>query len=386
MRRRQLVATAAAGAVCAALATLSVTAGPVVSRKLGPSSAPAAYASTIRHDLPAYGMRRAPLVIAHRGASAYHAEHTLEAYRMAIAMGADYVEADLVVTRDGQLVARHENDLSATTDVAHHPEFAARRVTKQVDGSVKTNWFAEDFTLAELKTLRAVPRAVPLPPGAALRPATGASGAPSTNAVTVADTVPSLQEIIDLVHEQSVALGRPIGLYLELKFPAYFAARGLAPEPLLAAALRRNHLDSAIAPVFVESFDAASLRTVHKLLPVPLIQLMSGAGGPNDAATLAQVPAYASGVGVDRARLKSLACASSPGQPNFVQLMHKAGLEVHVYTFANTTVSGPLPAVAFRPGDPSNLAEPLAEYRAYFRIGVDGIFTDNPDVAVRARG
>jgi glycerophosphoryl diester phosphodiesterase len=266
--RRRVQAVAVLGTAAALLATASVAA----------ASEPTPYRSVIvqpiLHPLPP---RAKPLVIAHRGASAYRPEHTLDAYRLAIQQGADYIEADLVVTADGQLVARHEDQLSWTTDVALHPDFAGRKRTKTIDGVTSTDWFAEDFTLAELKTLRARSRS-PLP-----------SAGPEP--VGSMPSLPSLQDIIDLAREY------PVGLYLELKIPSYFASLHLAPEPILVSALRANDLPRTDIPVFVESFEAASLQTVHSLLAVPLIQLLSGPVPTG----LAAVRAYAAGIGVDRA-------------------------------------------------------------------------------------
>jgi glycerophosphoryl diester phosphodiesterase len=275
------------------------------------------------------------LIIGHRGASAYRPEETLDSYRLAIAQGADYIEADLVLTSDDALVARHENELSATTDVAHHPEFADRKRTKTINGVTTTGWFTEDFTLAELRTLRAVPRRH-------LPKATSSA-------------IPTLQEIIDLVKSQR----RPVGLYLELKTPAYFTSLGLAPEPRLADALQRNHLTGNSARVYVESFDADSLRAVHRLINVPEIQLVGGAN-PADPAVqpdgLARIRQYAVGIGIDRARLGP--------DTKVVSDAHQDQLEVHVFTFG---------------------ADAEIAYRHLFSQGVDGVFTDNPDLALTAR-
>lgn len=282
------------------------------------------------------GRRHQPLIIGHRGAAAYRAEETLDSYRLAIAQGADYIEADLVLTSDDALVARHENELSATTDVAHHPEFADRKRTKTINGVTTTGWFTEDFTLAELRTLRAVPRRVQ-PPKA------------------ISGTIPTLQEIIDLAKAQH----RPVGLYLELKTPAYFASLGLAPEPRLVDALVRNHLTGDNARVYVESFDANSLRTVHRLIDVPEIQLLGGANPADPAvqpAGLDNIRQYAVGIGIDRARLTAGAKVVSDA--------HTDRLEVHVFTFG---------------------ADAEITYRRLYGLGVDGVFTDNPDLALTAR-
>jgi glycerophosphoryl diester phosphodiesterase len=280
-------------------------------------------------------VRHQPLIIGHRGASAYRPEETLDSYRLAIAQGTDYIEADLVLTSDDALVARHENELSATTDVAYHPEFADRKRTKTINGVTTTGWFTEDFTLAELRTLRAVPRRH-------LPKATSSA-------------IPTLQEIIDLVKSQR----RPVGLYLELKTPAYFTSLGLAPEPRLTDALQRNHLTGNGARVYVESFDADSLRAVHRLINIPEIQLVGGAN-PADPAVqpdgLAGIRQYAVGIGIDRARLGP--------DTKVVSDAHQDQLEVHVFTFG---------------------ADAEIAYRHLFSQGVDGVFTDNPDLALTAR-
>jgi glycerophosphoryl diester phosphodiesterase len=285
------------------------------------------------------GRHRQPLIIGHRGASAYRAEETLDSYRLAIAQGADYIEADLVTTADGALVARHENELSATTDVAAHPEFADRRRTTTINGVTWTGWFTEDFTLAELRTLRAVSR--------------------GHHDQTATATVPTLAEIIELVRGQR----RPIGLYLELKTPAYFASLGLPLEPGLADALTRARLDGPHARVYVESFDSASLRRVRQLADVPEIQLIGGADAADaavQATGLTKIREYAVGIGIDRGRLAD----DGPTARALVERAHADRLEVHVFTFGS---------------------DPQIAYQGCFALGVDGVFTDNPDLAVTAR-
>jgi glycerophosphoryl diester phosphodiesterase len=300
------------GAAVAGLTSVSAANAAEVAHR------PRSVVHRVRHPL---APRARPLVIAHRGASAYRPEHTLDAYRLAIQQGADYIEADLVMTADRRLIARHENQLSWTTDVAEHPEFAARRRTKTVEGVVATNWFAEDFTLAELKTLRARPR-TPLP------------NVPPEPV----GSIPSLEDVIDLARESSA------GLYLELKIPSYYVPLGLAPEPVLVAALR-----NARVPIFVESFEGPSLQAVHAISDLRLIQLINGPV-PVD---LEPIHRYAAGIGVDKSRLT----------PAVVARAHAERLEVHAFTFANATP---------------------ADYREYLGMGVDGVFTDNPDVARRA--
>ena len=285
-----------------------------------------------------------PIVIAHRGASGYRPEHTLAAYELGARQGADYIEPDLVSTRDGALVARHENEISGTTDVADHPGFADRRTTKEIDGKVYDGWFTEDLTLAELKTLRARERIPDV--------------RPENVAYDGRFEVPTLQEVIDLATRLSKELGRTIGIYPETKHPAHHRALGVALEPALVAALRRNGLDSAGAPVFVQSFDPASLEELGGALTVPLVQLLGS--GPVDIDAVAR---YAQAIGL----AKRLVTA------DLVATAHAVGLAVHPYTFRRER--------RFLPDDVPDLT---AELRRYYEMGVDGVFTDNPDVAVAA--
>jgi glycerophosphoryl diester phosphodiesterase len=314
---------------------------------------------------------RQPLVIAHRGASDARPENTIGAYRLAIEQGADYVEGDLMVTKDGSLVVRHDRELSATTDVASHPEFATRRVTKQVDGTKVTNWFVEDFTLAELKTLHAVARkgqAGKTPPSASVPPA---SPAPSTGPATGPETIPTVDEMIKLAQDEGKLRNRAVGLCLELKSPAYFVSLGKSPTALLAVALQRAGLGESGSPVIVESFDADALRTIRKLVPVPLMQLLSGFASPTDpglsATALTAVASYASSIGVPRELLET----GSPGKPNqqLIDTAHQVGLEIDTYTFTAT----------------AQTPDVMQLYQDYYAAGIDGVFTDNPDYALAAR-
>ena len=275
-----------------------------------------------------------PIVIAHRGASGYRPEHTLAAYELGARQGADYIEPDLVATRDGELVARHENEISGTTDVADHPEFADRRTTKEIDGQAYDGWFTEDFTLAELKTLRARERIPDV--------------RPENAAYDGEYEIPTLQEVIEL----AVRLG--VGIYPETKHPAYHRSLGLALEPRLVEALR-----GADMPVFVQSFDPASLRELGGEVAHPLVQLIGK--GPVDVAAVAE---YAHAIGP----AKQLVDAELVGAA------HAAGLAVHPYTFRREPRYLP-------EGDP----DLPAELRRHYEMGVDGVFTDNPDVAVQAR-
>lgn len=317
----------------------------------------------------------APLVIGHRGASGYRPEHTLESYRLAIALGADFVEPDLVSTRDGILVSRHENEISGTTDVADHPALASRRTTKVVDGRAVTGWFTEDLTLAELKTLRARERLPHLRPG--------------NTAYDGRYEVPTLQEVIDLVRAESLRWGRVVGIYPETKHPSYFARVGLPLEQPLTRALRRNDLDGRDAPVFVQSFEAGSLRTLDRLVDVPLVQLVSGRG-PRAAqmltpAGLREVSTYAEAIGPDRSRIVPRGPDGSMlGPTTLIDDAHAVGLLVHAYTFRDENAF--LPLDLRRGAEPGACGDARAEYDLFYDLGVDGVFSDNPDTAVLARG
>ncbi len=218
-----------------------------------------------RHARP--GQEPSPLVVAHRGASGYVPEHTLASYALAILQGADYVEPDVVMTRDGQLVARHDNELGLTTDVSSRPEFADRQRTQEVDGVALTGWFSEDFTLAEIKRLRAIERIPDIRPGNAR--------------LDGAFEVPTLQEIIDLVKTLQVSEGRRIGLYIETKHPTHFQQLGLAVERPLAELLKRNGYASRRAPAYIQSFEVDNLKTLDRLTELRLVQLY-GSGQPYD--------------------------------------------------------------------------------------------------------
>jgi glycerophosphoryl diester phosphodiesterase len=327
-----------------------------------------------------------PLVIGHRGASGYRPEHTLAAYALAARMGADYVEPDVVSTKDGVLVARHENEISGTTDVESHPEFVDRRTTKTIDGTEVTGWFTEDFTLAELKTLRAEERL----PDVRQR----------NTIYNGRYEVPTLQEVIDLTRKLSKELHRRIGIYPETKHPTYFASIDLPLERPLVATLRRNHLDGRKAKVFVQSFETANLKALDRRLDVPLVQLF---GAPatrpfdfvesGDARTYAdlatdagleEIADYADGVGPSKDYIvpRDATGASLP-PTDFVERAHAAGLVVHPYTFRNENQFLPL---ELRLGpDPNAYGNAIAEYEQFLGLGVDGLFSDNPDTAVEAR-
>jgi glycerophosphoryl diester phosphodiesterase len=326
----------------------------------------------------------APLVIGHRGASAYRPEHTLASYELAARMGADFIEPDLVSTSDGVLVARHEPEIGGTTDVGQRPEFAARHTTKTIDGVEYTGWFTEDFTLAELKTLRATER-IP----AARQENTIWNGR---------FEIPTFAEVLELRARLSDELGREIGVYPETKHPSYFASIGKPLEPALVDELSGAGLNHEGAPVFVQSFETTNLRKLHDELDVPLVQLLSAEGAPADLVAagdprtyadlvtptgLADIATYAAGIGPD----KNMVIARNPddtlGAPtSLVPDAHAVGLLVHPYTFRNENQF--LPANLRSAGGPADYGDVFAEYTAFFAAGVDGVFADNPDTALAA--
>jgi glycerophosphoryl diester phosphodiesterase len=325
------------------------------------------------------------IVIAHRGASGYRPEHTLEAYRLAIRMGADFIEPDLVSTSDGVLVARHENEISGTTDVSVHPGFADRRTTKLIDGVEVTGWFTEDFTLAELRRLRAVERL----PGVR----------PQNTAFDARYEIPTLQEIIDLAQSESARLNRTIGIYPETKFPSHFASIGLTLEEPLVRTLEHNGLTDADDAVVIQSFETTNLRWLRRMTGVRLVQLLDGVGRPYDLALagdprtyadlataegLAGIAGYADGVGPDKDLLIGRDADDRMLPPStVVRDAHRAGLVVHAWTFRAENRF--LPREHRIGDDPHARGDITAEYEAFLQLGVDGVFADQPDTAVAAR-
>jgi glycerophosphoryl diester phosphodiesterase len=284
-----------------------------------------------------------PIVIAHRGASALRPEHTLASYELAIELGADYIEPDVVATRDGVLVARHENEISGTTDVAARPEFAARRAVKEIDGRERAGWFTEDFTLAELRTLRARERLPEL----------------RGTAFDGRFEIPTLEEVIALAARAGV------GVYPETKHPSYFAAIGLALEPPLLAAL-----DGFGGPVFIQSFEAGNLRALRRDTEHPLVRLTAGA-----APDVAAIAEYADAIGPHKDQVIPRREDGRLGEPtSLVADAHAAGLAVHAWTFR--------PEPEFLPTG-MDLA---AELGAFLAAGADGVFADDVRAAVAARG
>ena len=319
-------------------------------------------------------MRQAdPLVIAHRGASGYRPEHTLAAYRLAIALGADYVEPDLVPTKDGVLVARHDAELSRTTNIARRGEFADRMTTKLVDGRELTGWFVEDFTLAEIKTLRAVERLPEL--------------RPHNTRFDGRYDVPTFDEILDLVTVESERLGREIGVYTETKHPSYFADQGLHMGELLLDALSMHGYGGPEAPAFVQSFDPEYLQWLRPRTGLPLVQLVETTGRVDlvTSTGLRRVTRWADGVGVAKDLvLPRHAGTGTIGDPSpLVADAHAAGLFVHVWTMRDENAFLP---TGYRRGEsPADPGDSIEETQAFLDAGVDGLFTDQPDTTLEAR-
>ncbi len=348
-----------------------------------------------------------PLVLGHRGATGYLPEHTLASYALAILQGADFIEPDLVSTKDGVLIARHEVNITGTTDVAGHPEFASRETTKTIDGITETGWFADDFTLAEIKTLRAVQR---LP-----------FRAQQFNGVF---PIPTFDEVLDLARAARRLHGREVGVYPETKHPTYHQSVGLPLERKLVTALARVGWNHRSAPVFVQSFEVANLKALNRMTSVRLVQLIdandvradgsidSTGYGPYDfkaagdtrtyadlvtPAGLAEIATYADGLGpwkryiigaaiidadgngtpddVNGDGVRNDADRRATGPTALLADARRAGLFVHAYTWRNEAGF-----LLSNYGD-----DPLQEYLHFYCLGVDGVFSDNPDTAVTAR-
>jgi glycerophosphoryl diester phosphodiesterase len=319
------------------------------------------------------------LIIAHRGASGERPEHTRAAYELAIEQGADFIEPDLVMSRDGVLVVRHENEIGGTTDVAARPEFADRRATRIIDGQSMTGWFTEDFTLAELKTLRARERLPALRPG--------------NTAFDGQEPILTFQEVIDIAREASARTGRTISMAPELKHPSYFEARGLRMVDIFVAALVLNGLAGADAPILVQCFEVEPLRHLAGRITAPLLQLMSMGDGPVDRPDLtyavmatpgglADISDYAAAVGVETSLiLPRDAEGRSLPATSLVADAHAAGLKVVVWTLRAENTFLPL---EHQRGD-SAQGDMAAYLRALQAVGVDAVFTDFPGLAVAIR-
>jgi glycerophosphoryl diester phosphodiesterase len=331
-----------------------------------------------------------PLIMAHRGASALRPEHTLAAYAKAIEDGADFVEPDLVATKDGVLVARHENDISGTTDIAAHPEFAGRRTTKTIDGVSVTGWFTEDFTLPELKTLRARERL--------------AAGRPESQGYDGAFQIVTLEEVADFVAAEAAARGRTIGVIPELKHSTYFAGLGLPLEPRLLAALKASAYLRR-APVIVQSFEVANLKALRaQVKDFGNVRLMQLVGAPNDApydsvatgkrvtygqmltpSGLAQIRRYADWLAPPTRMIVPVGADGRLTTPTgIVAAAHAQGLLVGTWTFRP---ENRFLAADFRDAsgeDARNQAGSIAEMRRYLAEGLDGFFTDDPGLGRQA--
>jgi len=350
-----------------------------------------------------------PLVIGHRGASGYRPDHTLESYKLAIDMGADFIEPDLVATKDGVLVARHEPNITGTTDVATRPEFASRKTTKNVDGVNEEGWFVSDFTLAELKTLRAVQ---PL--------------SDRDQSYNGKFQIPTFEEVLDLAKAEGTKAGRTVGVYPETKHPTYHANLGLPLEDRLLAVLAKYGYTTKASPVIVQSFEVSNLKYLRTKTQIRLVQLVDAndvnADGSMDLtapydkpydfavagdsrtfaslltpAGLKEIKTYADGIGPWKPYLipSKQVDANKDGKPDdlngdgkiderdrvmmpatsVVKDAHAAGLFVHAYTFRNEAKRL---ASDFK-GDPK------AEYKLFFNLGVDGVFSDFTDTAKAAR-
>jgi len=338
----------------------------------------------------------APIVIGHRGASGYVPEHTLASYFLAIQYGADCVEPDLVMTRDGVLIARHENELGGTTDVAAHRQFASRRTTRRVDGTPVTGWFSEDFTLRELKTLRARERIPDLRPG----------NARFDGQFEIA-TFEEILALVQGVEGQRAARARllglsppaPVGLYPEIKHASYFATLGLAMQAPLLALLGQYGYQGRDTRVWLQSFEVGFLQTLSGMTRLPLVQLIEDSGAPFDltlakdartyvdlisAQGLKEIARYAQAIGPAKSLVIPRNADGTLGVPTtLVADAHAAGLAVNPWTFRLENEF--LPADYRRGAAPAGAGDLNGELLAYLRAGIDGFFTDQADVGVSAR-
>ncbi|SFA76199.1 glycerophosphoryl diester phosphodiesterase [Amycolatopsis marina] len=371
MVRKRLAALALTGLAVLGVVTVS---GPAAAKEKGSDAAATAHRG---HD--------EPVIVGHRGAPGYRPEHTLASYELAYRQGANWVDVDLVPTKDGHLVARHENEISGTTDVAEHPEFADRKTTKVIDGTEFTGWFTEDFTLAELKTLRAVER-IPQ-----LRPHN-----------TIYDgrfEVVTYQEVLDLTKRLGRELRRTLGTYPEVKHSTYFTSIGNPVEPKLVRILKRNGLNRHSAPVIIQSFEVTNLKELDRQVRVPLVQLTLANGAPQDFVAggdprtyadlvtpegLREIARYADYLGPEKNQIIPRDAEGNLTSPSsLVRDAHAAGLEVVPFTFRNENAF--LPANLRSSDDPAAWGDAFAEYEAFFAAGVDGLFADQPDTALEAR-
>ncbi|GHB62898.1 glycerophosphoryl diester phosphodiesterase [Streptomyces cirratus] len=345
----------------------------------GPAAAAADRHEGGYRDLPV------PLIVGHRGSSGYRPEHTLGSYQLALDLGADVIEQDLVPTKDGHLVCRHENEIGGTTDVADHPAFASRRTTKSVDGVFVTGWFTEDFTLAELKTLRAKER-IP-----AVRQRN-----------TLYDgrwDVPTFEEVLRWADQEGRRRGKRVWLHVETKHPSYFRALGLGLEEPLARLLRRYGRDGKNAPLFLQSFEPSSIQRLSRLVSAPRVVLLGAANtrpwdfelakDPRTVADLVTpeglkwIAGFAQGIGPTLDLIVPRDADGKLGTPTtLVRDAHAQRLVLHPYTARNENSF--LPAEYRKGTDPTAYGDAFGAFRRYFELGIDGIFTDNPDTGLLA--
>jgi glycerophosphoryl diester phosphodiesterase len=328
--------------------------------------------------------RRDVIAIGHRGASGSRPEHTLAAYRLAIKQCADYIEPDLVSTRDHVLVTRHENDITGTTDVADHPEFADRRTTKMIDGMTITGWFTEDFTQAELDTLRARERIPDV--------------RPESSQYNGRFEVPTLEEVLDLARRSRTCKGKRVGVYPETKHPSYFDSVGLSLEEPLVAALHDRGYRGKRASVYIQSFEVANLQQLRGMTRVRLAQLVNCGGQPwdftfaGDPRTYADLLApdgldfvrtYADAIAVCKDLVIPRDEAGNLATPTAVVAdAHARRLVVHPWTFRRENQF--LPTDLRRGADPNSPGDLPGEIGAFRDAEIDGFFTDNPDIGRRA--
>ncbi|MDT7723958.1 MAG: glycerophosphoryl diester phosphodiesterase [Actinomycetota bacterium] len=325
-----------------------------------------------------------PVIVGHRGAPGYRPEHTLASYELAFRQGVDWVDVDLVPTKDGQLVARHEPEIGGTSDVSKHPEFASRKTTKIVDGTPLTGWFTEDFTLAELKTLRATERIPDI--------------RPNNTIYNGHFEIVTYQEVLDLTKRLGRELHRTLGTYPEVKHSTYFASIGNPVEPKLVDILNRNGLNRSGAPVIIQSFEVSNLIALHRQVKVPLLQLTSASGAPADFVAkgdkrtyadlvtpqgLREIAKYATYFGPDKAQIIPRDAAGNLTAPtSLVRDAHAASLKVQPYTFRNENSF--LPTNLRSSSDPTEYGDIFSEEAAFLKAGVDGFFADQPDTALEA--
>lgn len=328
--------------------------------------------------------RSKAVVIAHRGASGYRPEHTIGAYQLAIKQCTDYIEPDLVVTKDGVLVDRHEPEIGSTTDVASHPEYADRRTTKLLDGNPVTGWFAEDFTLAELRTLRAVERLPQL--------------RPDNTAYDGKWRVPTFAEVLKLATSSRTCSGKRVGIIPEIKHSTYFRQQGFDMERKVVSLLRKYKLTSHSDPVVVQSFEVSNLQRLSRMTKVKLVQLVDCQGGPYDlvsqgrdvtyadmstAAGLRAISRYADQAGFCKDVMIPRNPDGTLAAPTpVIRDAHRAGLTVVGWTFRRE--NNFLPAEFRSSTDPAEPGDLVGEIRTFLRAGMDQFFTDNPDLGVKA--